>query len=85
MFLMKRRLTSVPPMDRQQRRVPVANGVVADFKVARRDDPAQVAERQPVAELAEHHEIDGGAGQARPVQHAGAALIQTMGHRRDDG
>ena len=43
---------------------------------AQRHDLAQVAQGQPVAEPAEHHEGDHVAGQASPVQHAGAALVE---------
>jgi len=62
--------------DRQQLRLPVANSFVAHVDAAQRHDLAQVAERQPVAEPAEHYEGDDVAGQAGPVQHAAAALVE---------
>ena len=37
---------------------------------------AQVAQGQPVTQSAEHHEGDDVAGQAGPVQHAAAALVE---------
>ena len=62
--------------DRQQLRLPVAVGFVAHLDPTQRHDLAQVAQRQPVAEPAEHHEGNDVAGQAGPVQHAAAALVE---------
>ncbi len=62
--------------DRQQLRLPIANGLMAHLDPAQRHDLAQVAERQPIAQPAEHHEGDDVAGQAGPVQHACAALVE---------
>ena len=62
--------------DRQQLCLPVTNSLVADLDPAQGQDLAQVAQGQPVAEPAEHHEGDDVAGQAGPVQHAGTALVE---------
>ena len=62
--------------DGQELRLPVPDGFVADLDPTQRHDLAQVPQGQPVAEPAEHHEGDDVAGQAGPVQHAPAALVE---------
>jgi len=62
--------------DRQQLRFPIPDGLVAQLDAAQQQDLAQVAQRQSTAQAAEHHEGDDVAGQADPVQHSAAALIE---------
>ena len=58
--------------DGKQLRFPGPGGFMADLDPAQCQDLAQVTQRQP----AEHHEGDDVAGQAGPVQHTGAALVE---------
>ena len=63
--------------DRQQLRLPsVANGLVAYLQPPQCHDLAYVAQREPVAQPAEHDEGDNVAGQAGPVQYPAAALVE---------
>jgi hypothetical protein len=62
--------------DGKQRRLPVADGLVADLNPAQRHDLAEVAQRQPVVPPAEHDEGDDVARQRGPVQHAMTALVE---------
>jgi hypothetical protein len=49
---------------------------VANLDPAQRHDLAQVAQGQPVAQPAEHHEGNDVARQRGPVQHAATALVE---------
>jgi hypothetical protein len=49
---------------------------VAHFDASQEQDLAQVSQGQAVAQAAEHHEGDDVAGQAGPIEHSAAALIE---------
>lgn len=62
--------------DRQQFRFPVPDGLVACFDTPQKQDLAQIPQGEAVAQTAEHHEGDDVAGQAGPIEHAAAALVE---------
>ena len=62
--------------DRQQLRFPIPDGLMAHLDAPQKQDLAEVAQCQTIAQTAEHHECDDVARQAGPVQHAAAALVE---------